>query len=69
MREPAVVSLLKPESVTHQASSTYPAKRHHVESVGATVELIEEVTVGVLRGVIHLQLAAWSPVDEMQKYR
>lgn len=45
---------------------TYPTKRHHVESVSATVELIKEVTVGVLGGVINLQLAAWSPVEEMQ---
>lgn len=53
--------------VSHaQASPTYPTERHHVESVRATIELIEEVTVGVLGGVINLQLAAWSPVEEMQ---
>lgn len=36
-----------------------PTKRHHVESVWATVELIKEITVGVLRCVVNLQLTAW----------
>lgn len=41
--------------------STYPAERDHIECVPSSVEFIKEVTVGAVRGVIHLQLAAGNP--------
>ena len=42
---------------------THPAERHHVESVAATVQLVEEVAVCVMRSVVNLQLVARVPVD------
>ena len=37
---------------------THPAERYHVEGVTPSVNLVEEVVVGAVRGVIHLQLIA-----------
>lgn len=43
---------------------THPAERHYVESVATTIELIKEVTVGMVRCVVYLQFAARIPVDK-----
>lgn len=42
---------------------TYPAEWHYVESVATTIDLVKEVTVGVMRCVVYLQLTARIPVD------
>ena len=42
--------------------SAHPAERHHVEGVSSPVDLVEEVAVGAVRGVVHLQLTARVPV-------
>lgn len=54
---PAAVSPLRLVSCPRQVE-TYPAERYHVESVATTVDLIKEVTVCMMRSVVHLQLAA-----------
>lgn len=42
--------------------SAYPAERDHVECVPSSVELIKEVIVGAVGGVVHLQLTAGIPI-------
>ena len=60
------ISHLNSESSSRR-NETYPSERHHVESVGTTIELIKEVAVDVLRCVVYLQLSAWIPVEESQR--
>lgn len=42
---------------------TYPAERHYVERVAAAIDLVKEVTVGVMGCVVYLELTPRIPVD------
>lgn len=43
--------------------STHSAERDHIEGVSSSVDLIKEIAVRVVRGVVDLQLVAWMPKD------
>lgn len=47
-------NFLQVQTHSHADRMTHPAERHHVESVAAAIDLVEEVAVGVVGGVVHL---------------
>lgn len=53
---------VSPSLISDTGVETNLAERHNVESVATAIELPEEVAVGVMRRVVHLQLTAKIPV-------
>lgn len=43
--------------------ATHSAERDHIEGVSSSVDLIKEIAVSAVGGVVNLQLIAWMPKD------
>lgn len=51
-------------TVRRDWDATHPAEGHHIEGVPSSVDLIKEVAVGAVWGVIHLQLIACTSEEQ-----